>query len=71
MLNFELTLEEANVILGSLGKMPYESVAGLINKIQEQAQPQLPALEAKMKEDLEAKAKAEKTIKKVKAEPVD
>jgi len=63
MLNFELTLEETNVILGSLGKMPYDTVAGLIIKIQEQAQPQLPALEARMKSAIDAK--------KVKAEPVE
>jgi hypothetical protein len=69
MLNFELTLEEANVILGSLGKQPYEVVSGIINKIQAQAQPQLPALEAKMREDQEVKAKEEKSAKKLKAEP--
>lgn len=41
MLKFELSLEEANIILASLGKMPYESVAGLIAKLQKQAAPQL------------------------------
>lgn len=41
MLKFELTLEEANIILASLGKMPYESVVGLVGKLQKQAAPQL------------------------------
>lgn len=45
MLKFELTLEEANVILGALGKQQYDAVAGLIGKIQQQAQPQLLALQ--------------------------
>lgn len=46
MLKFELTLDEANMILAALGKAPFEAVAGLITKLQQQAQPQLPALEA-------------------------
>ena len=45
MLKFELSLDETNLILSALGKAPYESVAGLINKFQQQARPQLPALE--------------------------
>lgn len=48
MLKFELTLDEANMVLSALGKAPFEAVAGLINKLQQQAQPQLPALEAAM-----------------------
>lgn len=54
MLKFELTLDEANLVLGSLGKAPFETVANLINKLQQQAQPQLPALEAAMKAEKEA-----------------
>lgn len=46
MLKFELTLNEANLVLGSLGMQPFDNVAALINKLQQQAQPQLPALEA-------------------------
>lgn len=41
MLKFELSLEEANIILASLSKQPFEVVSKLINKIQEQAAPQL------------------------------
>lgn len=51
MLKFELTLEEANMVLTALGKAPFEAVAGLINKLQQQAQPQMAALEAAAKAD--------------------
>lgn len=56
MLKFELTLEETNTILSSLVKQPYDSVANLINKIQQQAQPQLQAAKevTKPAEDKEA-----------------
>ena len=54
MLNFELTLDEANLILNSLAKAPYEQVAGLIGKLQQQAEPQLQATEkvAEVAEDI-------------------
>ena len=44
MIKLELSLEEVNVILGSLGKMPYEVVASVITKVQEQGAPQAHAL---------------------------
>ncbi len=50
MLKFELSVEETNLILASLGKMSYEQVAALINKIQAQAVPQLPREERAEKE---------------------
>lgn len=62
-LKFELTLNEANQILTLLGKQPFDTVAPLITKIQQQAQPQLPALEAAMKAEAEAKAAAEAAAK--------
>jgi len=46
MLKFELTIDDANLILAALGKAPFEQVAGLIGKLREQAQPQLAGLEA-------------------------
>jgi hypothetical protein len=49
MLKFELTIEEANVILASLGRQPYETVAAIISKIQQQAQPQLAAMQTEEK----------------------
>lgn len=58
MLKFELKLEEANLILAALAKAPYEQVAGLITNMQQQAQPQLPALEEARKA-AEAAAKTE------------
>ena len=45
-LTFTLTLEEANLIMVSLGKQPYDTVFPLVTKLQEQARPQLQALEA-------------------------
>ena len=38
-----LTLEETNTILAALGKAPYEAVAPVIDKIRQQAAPQLAA----------------------------
>ena len=40
-MNFELTLDEANIILAGLSKLPYEVSAPLIQSLQKQAQPQL------------------------------
>lgn len=37
-----LTLDEVNFALGAIGKEPYATVAGLIDKIKNQAIPQLP-----------------------------
>jgi hypothetical protein len=45
-IKLELTLDEANAILASLGKHPFDQIAALINKIQSQAIPQLPQPEA-------------------------
>lgn len=57
-LKFELTLEEANAVLGALGKLPFDAVAKLITNIQQQAQPQLPALEAALKAQAQAQAES-------------
>lgn len=54
MIKLELTLEQVNTILASLGKQPFEAVAGVINEIQKQGGPQAAAMEAEA-------AKAEKT----------
>jgi hypothetical protein len=40
-ITFELTIDEANYVLGSLVKMPFEQVASLIEKLRNQAQSQL------------------------------
>lgn len=60
MFNFELTLDEANLILAALGKAPFEQVAGLIGKMKEQAQPQLERVQAEM-EAAQAADEAEAT----------
>ena len=36
-MKLDLTIQEANLILASLGRMPYEAVFGSIEKIQAQA----------------------------------
>lgn len=41
---FNLTLEEANLILGALGNLPFNQVSGLIAKLHNQANKQLQAL---------------------------
>ncbi len=40
-LKFEVTVEEGNLLVAALAKQPFEAVAGLINKLQQQAQSQL------------------------------
>lgn len=40
-LNFSVTLDETNIILAALGKLPYEAAAPVIDKLRQQAQPQL------------------------------
>jgi len=42
MIKLDLTVNETNAILFALAKQPYESVAALIDKIREQALPQVP-----------------------------
>lgn len=37
VLNIQLNLDQINVILATLGKLPYESIAPLMNSIQVQA----------------------------------
>ena len=44
MIKFELTVEEANMILRVLGKHPFEEVVALINKIKQQGEPQVAAM---------------------------
>lgn len=40
-MKFELSLEEAQIVLVGLSKLPYEAVADLIDKIKAQAAPQI------------------------------
>ncbi len=41
MINFSLTLDQANLIMKHLGNGPYAEVAPLIAEIQKQAAPQI------------------------------
>lgn len=41
MIKFELSIEETQIVLVGLSKLPYEAVAGLIDKIKSQAEPQV------------------------------
>lgn len=52
-LKFEITLDEANIILASLGKQPFEAVAGLVQKMQEQAGPQVAEMQKAAQEKAE------------------
>ena len=45
-INLELTIEEVNGCLMALGKAPYEMAQPIIDKIKQQAIPQIPAPEA-------------------------
>lgn len=44
MITIELTVDEVNVILRSLGQHPFAEIANLINKIKEQGEPQVAEL---------------------------
>jgi len=44
MIKLELTVEEVNVILRTLGKHPFEEVVKVISKIKQQGDPQAEAL---------------------------
>ena len=44
MINLELSIQEINLILQALGQAPYAQVAELVEKIKDQAVPQVEAL---------------------------
>jgi hypothetical protein len=43
IIKLELTIDEVNAILGSLGKHPFDQIFQLINKIQQQGSAQVQA----------------------------
>jgi hypothetical protein len=45
-LTFTLSLEQANIVMAALGKLPYEASAGVIALLQQQADPQVKAAQA-------------------------
>jgi hypothetical protein len=52
MINLKFTVDEVNVILQSLSKMPYELVNELMAKVHQQAKPQVEELQKKTEPDL-------------------
>lgn len=50
MIKLELTIDEVNTILRSLGKHPFDEIANLIVKIKQQGEPQV----AEMQKQAEA-----------------
>jgi hypothetical protein len=46
MINLNLTIDECNVILRSLGKQSFDEVAGLVGKIKAQGDAQIAEMEA-------------------------
>jgi hypothetical protein len=51
MIKLELTLEEVNYVLASVGKNPYEQCAPLVAKIHGQAMPQVEAIKSEAVEE--------------------
>lgn len=45
-IKLEVSLDECNAIMMALAKRPFEEVAGLFAKLQQQVQPQLPKQDA-------------------------
>jgi hypothetical protein len=50
MIKLELSIDDCNMILRVLGKHPFEEVVAVINKIKQQGEPQVVALEAEAAE---------------------
>lgn len=47
-LTFTLSLEQANIVMAALAKLPYEASAGVIALLQQQANPQVKAAQAEL-----------------------
>ena len=57
MIKLELSIDEVNIVLRSLGKHPFDEIAALILKIKQQGEPQVAEL-AKQLEAAQAEQKA-------------
>ena len=44
-MKFEFTIEELNIIMAALGRMPYEQVFQLVENVRNQAAPQIQQLQ--------------------------
>lgn len=58
MLQFEVTVEEANILVGALSELPAKVSMGLIQKLQGQAAPQLAELNASAADEAKELAEA-------------
>jgi hypothetical protein len=58
MIKLELSIDDCNMILRVLGKHPFEEVITVINKIKQQGEPQVVAMEAKEKKNAPAETPA-------------
>jgi len=54
MINLNHTIEEVNVLLHALSQMAYRDVAGLIDKLKGQAEPQVQAIQAQQQVQVQA-----------------
>lgn len=46
-INLEFTIDEVNAVLAALGQMPFAQVAPLVEKIRQQASPQVQVIQEK------------------------
>lgn len=51
-ITLDLTVEDTNAILSTLSKHPFESIAALIQKIQDQGRAQIEAMQATQTEEM-------------------
>jgi hypothetical protein len=58
MIKLELSIDEVNIILRSLGKHPFDEIAALIMKVKQQGEPQVAEI-AKQVEALKQDSAAE------------
>jgi len=53
-IKLNLTIEEVNAIISTMAMLPFNQVHGIVNKIREQAIPQVQAAEAAAKAEADA-----------------
>ena len=58
MIKLELSIDEVNIILRSLGKHPFDEIAALIMKIKNQGEPQVAEIAKQVEALKEAEAPA-------------
>jgi hypothetical protein len=54
MINLNHTIDEVNVMLHALSHLAYKDVAGLIDKLKVQAEPQVQAIQAQQQTQVQA-----------------